>query len=536
VKTKKFSSDVVLGAAAAAAVSMSALAGDAVQWRVADGGNGHWYQGIVPAPLVTWFEAKSRSESLGGHLVTFTSTDEHQFVYSRIAQFPEIWHQHQTCGCTSVGPWIGMRRTIDWQWVTGEPVSFTSWHPGEPWEGSPNDFVRFFHYTTPLSPAPLWDNYLSGEDLQDISTPTSFIVEWSADCNSDGIVDYGQCHDGSLADINGNNIPDCCEAGADCAAASSGVGQCVVFARGTDTVHIAGANTILQEDYTIEWSGYLLNQAVVTNPPATFNARIWSEQDSVTEDKAVGINPNQTPSGWVNSPCYMSIDGPTSLAVVTRTHVALVRLGSMVTMFVNGSAVSTAQQLCDPLNGGGSNMSLGAFVYVGQPSSNYWRAAPIALDWMRISGASRYTSSFVPPPEPLVTDSSTQLLINFNGPNTWRDLANSRATLTPGSGVTGGTAPALATDCNSNGIPDQAELEMPGADLDGNGILDVCEQPTCHDADLYPNGRIDGADLGILLSEWGPLTPTTHSDINHDAMVDGADLGLLLANWGPCNQ
>ena len=42
VKTKKFGSDVVLGAAAAAAVSMSALAGDAVQWRVADGGNGHW--------------------------------------------------------------------------------------------------------------------------------------------------------------------------------------------------------------------------------------------------------------------------------------------------------------------------------------------------------------------------------------------------------------------------------------------------------------------------------------------------------------
>jgi hypothetical protein len=35
-------------------------------------------------------------------------------------------------------------------------------------------------------------------------------VEWSADCNNDGIVDYGQIRDGSLADVNGDNIPDCC--------------------------------------------------------------------------------------------------------------------------------------------------------------------------------------------------------------------------------------------------------------------------------------------------------------------------------------
>jgi hypothetical protein len=37
------------------------------------------------------------------------------------------------------------------------------------------------------------------------------IIEWSADCNSDGIVDYGQCHDGTLPDYNSNNIPDICE-------------------------------------------------------------------------------------------------------------------------------------------------------------------------------------------------------------------------------------------------------------------------------------------------------------------------------------
>jgi hypothetical protein len=95
----------------------------------------------------------------------------------------------------------------------------------------------------------------------------------------------------------------------------------------------------------------------------------------------------------------------------------------------------------------------------------------------------------------------------------------------------------LATDCNSNGIPDQAELGMPGADLDGNGILDVCEQPTCHSADLNPTGIVDGADLGALLAFWGPVSPAfPRADINRDGNVNGADLGLLLANWGPCTQ
>jgi hypothetical protein len=52
--------------------------------------------------------------------------------------------------------------------------------------------------------------------------------------------------------------------------------------------------------------------------------------------------------------------------------------------------------------------------------------------------------------------------------------------------------------------------------------------------DLYRNGRIDGADLGVLLSEWGQVTGAIQSDLNGDGRVDGADLGTLLANWGPC--
>jgi hypothetical protein len=60
----------------------------------------------------------------------------------------------------------------------------------------------------------------SWNDLPDntapCSSPISYLVEWSADCNSDGIIDYGQCLDGSLPDTNSNNIPDCCEEGIPC--------------------------------------------------------------------------------------------------------------------------------------------------------------------------------------------------------------------------------------------------------------------------------------------------------------------------------
>ena len=52
--------------------------------------------------------------------------------------------------------------------------------------------------------------------------------------------------------------------------------------------------------------------------------------------------------------------------------------------------------------------------------------------------------------------------------------------------------------------------------------------------DLFDDQRVNGADLGVLLSQWGPATQTTVSDINGDGVVNGADLGILLSNWGAC--
>ena len=55
-------------------------------------------------------------------------------------------------------------------------------------------------------------SYFPGwHDFDDTTDIARAVIEWSADCNSDGIVDYGQIRAGELVDVNANNIPDCCE-------------------------------------------------------------------------------------------------------------------------------------------------------------------------------------------------------------------------------------------------------------------------------------------------------------------------------------
>ena len=62
------------------------------------------------------------------------------------------------------------------------------------------------------------------------------------------------------------------------------------------------------------------------------------------------------------------------------------------------------------------------------------------------------------------------------------------------------------------------------------------EAPVCERADFNCDGIIDGADLGVLLINWGPCPGTgagsCQGDINNDGSVDGADMGVLLVHWG----
>lgn len=50
-------------------------------------------------------------------------------------------------------------------------------------------------------------------------------------------------------------------------------------------------------------------------------------------------------------------------------------------------------------------------------------------------------------------------------------------------------------------------------------------------ADLNGDGKVDGADLGMLLANWGKPGAT---DLNGDGTTDGADQAILMGQWGPC--
>lgn len=58
--------------------------------------------------------------------------------------------------------------------------------------------------------------------------------------------------------------------------------------------------------------------------------------------------------------------------------------------------------------------------------------------------------------------------------------------------------------------------------------LEVCT------GDLNGDAEVDGADLAIILAEWGDCPGFCVADLDGDDEVRGSDLGMLLVSWGAC--
>jgi hypothetical protein len=451
----------------------TAQAQQAVQWKVSDGGNGHWYQWIHQLSGVSWAMARDACLDDGGHLATPTSMAENQFVFG-LTLPTSLWPYR-------FGPWLGGYQDLaaadfsepagGWRWVTGEAWAWTAWWPGEPTNfycvTSGEDKLHYIDYQ------PMWNDItnLAG----DCEQPNwSYIVEWSADCNGDGNVDYGQCHDGTLPDYNSNNIPDCCERGEACV-----VGNYPVQWRIED-----GGNG--------HWYQLLI--------------------------RANGID-------WV---------GARSIADAAGGRLAQIESASERQFLFDFSAMSTSAWNKDA--GGALGPWLGALQQTdAQEPFDGWiwtDGSPVDFE------ACHFVASY---PSGCGTNEDR---MSFWCPDTASLVVGSTAFETsdfPGAGLCGRLGPIRAcliewsADCNNDGIVDYGQIVQGQlADLNTDGVPDICQQPTCQDADLFANGLVNGADLGILLSEWGPANPSTVSDITRDGVVDGADLGLLLSFWGAC--
>ncbi|MCH2160352.1 MAG: C-type lectin domain-containing protein, partial [Phycisphaerales bacterium] len=196
---------VIAAAASLLASPTTALAQDAVQWTEAEGGNGHWYQFVFfPGDCIE--ASEDQANALGASLVTIHSDDENALVDSLIPNYS---------GSYSVGR-LGAYQDENapspdsgWNWITGEPWNYTAWSPhnDQPNDGGNEPHVVMYASAHTGKFAGWHDNTDSCGEPNELG----WIIEWSADCNSDGIVDYGQILDGSLADGNGNGVPDICE-------------------------------------------------------------------------------------------------------------------------------------------------------------------------------------------------------------------------------------------------------------------------------------------------------------------------------------
>jgi hypothetical protein len=164
-----------------------------VQWRVEDGGNGHWYELVgdfanYPDDVWSWQDSKVLAEGrvhlgVNGHLATITSEAENQFILDNFFPVGDWW-----------GPtWIGLtdseeyggtesfdygwpdRQTKGWVWVTGEPVEYTNWYPDDITPANYRDEQDFVGIGSQWNDHSYWTSWLSGT-----AGHGRFIVEYDA--------------------------------------------------------------------------------------------------------------------------------------------------------------------------------------------------------------------------------------------------------------------------------------------------------------------------------------------------------------------
>jgi len=149
-----------------------------VQWKLEDGGNGHWYQVVHVPAGINWTAARDTAATIlpGGYLATITSAAENDFVWNEteVGSNNDLWIIDGANNWE--GPWLGGYRdpALGWQWVTGEPWSFTAWATGEPNNSGGNEWcLQYF-----------WNPSLPGElavwnDVPSYNAIISFVVESS---------------------------------------------------------------------------------------------------------------------------------------------------------------------------------------------------------------------------------------------------------------------------------------------------------------------------------------------------------------------
>lgn len=111
-----------------------------------------FFEGRLYIAVQTW-QLMSKDQAIdfatkaGGYLATLTSSAENQFVYNLVKDDSQFWQKHTRGHSTTFGPSIGLFQKVGarepdggWEWITGEPLKYQNWSPGEPGNSDNNEF------------------------------------------------------------------------------------------------------------------------------------------------------------------------------------------------------------------------------------------------------------------------------------------------------------------------------------------------------------------------------------------------------------
>ena len=113
------------------------------EWKVEDGGNGHFYAVKWLGQGSNFATADAEANLLGGYLATLASPEETAFAMDFVGiGSPAVYAR---CAFGLVQSDKGPEPAGGWGWITGEPLDWTNWTPGEPNDNpAPEDFGQIY--------------------------------------------------------------------------------------------------------------------------------------------------------------------------------------------------------------------------------------------------------------------------------------------------------------------------------------------------------------------------------------------------------
>ena len=500
-----------------------------VQWRTSDGGNGHWYQRI---PTSCWNEGNTYAVTRGIHLASLTSVAEAQFC-AQLFPSNNYW----------ITAKVGGIRTPEsdlftgWTWTDGEPFvpGTLPWMAANPGCCFPDEYYLGINHLGQIG------------DLNDCDDGGGggAIIEWSADCNGDGIVDIGQILSGALSDSDDDGIPDCCDGGvmirvpkdfktiqAAIDATDIGCAARIEVASGNynGPINLGGRNIQLvgsgPDSCTISGLGATPSSVVLgTAEPSSALLEGFTIRDGAT-GSPLPAQPEALCGGGM-------------LLVESALRVRNCRFISNQAVFGGGvylyrsSAVfeqcTFAENLAQARSGGADVFECSATftncefranqAAIGAGVQVYRGQSVFEGTTIHLNGAFDVGGGIQWYP---VDDTSLLTLRNCS-------ILSNTATIGSGLSMYQGTV-AARTQLFGTTVCGNLPRNVIGRYQSDAATL-VCD---CA-ADVVFDGIVGGADLALVLDNWGivsdPLQPT---DIDGNGIVDAGDLTRVLASWGPC--